>query len=39
MGDDTPQAIRAEAGTDDLEEAFLRLIRRDEGQDNERKAA
>ena len=30
MGDDTPQRIRAQAGTDDLEEAFLRLIRRDE---------
>jgi ABC-2 type transport system ATP-binding protein len=30
MGDDTPQAIRAEAGTEDLEEAFLRLIRRDQ---------
>src|SRR3954452_18672826 len=27
IGDDTPAAIRATAGTDDLEEAFLRLIR------------
>src|ERR1700754_1200186 len=27
VGDDTPAAIRARAGTDDLEEAFLRLIR------------
>ena len=27
VGDDTPAAIRAMAGTDDLEEAFLRLIR------------
>ncbi|MGK5684539.1 ABC transporter ATP-binding protein [Actinoplanes sp. URMC 104] len=27
IGDDTPSAIRATAGTDDLEEAFLRLIR------------
>ncbi|WP_127501386.1 ABC transporter ATP-binding protein [Actinoplanes solisilvae] len=27
IGDDTPPAIRAAAGTDDLEEAFLRLIR------------
>src|SRR3954469_14660573 len=27
IGDDTPAAIRAEAGTDDLDEAFLRLIR------------
>ncbi|MGX6604916.1 ABC transporter ATP-binding protein [Micromonosporaceae bacterium Da 78-11] len=27
IGDDTPAAIRAVAGTDDLEEAFLRLIR------------
>jgi ABC-2 type transport system ATP-binding protein len=27
IGDDTPAAIRAEAGTHDLEEAFLRLIR------------
>jgi len=27
VGDDTPAAIRAAAGTDDLEEAFLRLIR------------
>ena len=27
IGDDSPAAIRAAAGTDDLEEAFLRLIR------------
>jgi ABC-2 type transport system ATP-binding protein len=27
IGDDTPAGIRAAAGTDDLEEAFLRLIR------------
>ena len=27
IGDDTPGAIRTAAGTDDLEEAFLRLIR------------
>ena len=27
IGDDTPAAIRVSAGTDDLEEAFLRLIR------------
>jgi ABC-2 type transport system ATP-binding protein len=27
VGDDTPAAIRARAGTDDLDEAFLRLIR------------
>ena len=32
IGDDSPAAIRAAAGTDDLEEAFLRLIRdRQEG--------
>ncbi|MBL7256627.1 ABC transporter ATP-binding protein [Paractinoplanes lichenicola] len=30
IGDDTPAAIRASAGTDDLEEAFLRLIREQE---------
>ena len=30
MADSTPREIRAEAGTEDLEEAFLRLIRRDE---------
>ena len=30
IGDDTPAAIRAEAGTGDLEEAFLRLIRNQE---------
>jgi ABC-2 type transport system ATP-binding protein len=28
LADDTPAALRADAGTDDLEEAFLRLIRR-----------
>jgi ABC-2 type transport system ATP-binding protein len=27
IADDTPDAIRARAGTDDLDEAFLRLIR------------
>jgi ABC-2 type transport system ATP-binding protein len=31
IGDDTPAAIRAAARTDDLEEAFLRLIREHEG--------
>jgi ABC-2 type transport system ATP-binding protein len=31
IGDDTPAAIRSSAGTDDLEEAFLRLIREHEG--------
>jgi ABC-2 type transport system ATP-binding protein len=31
IGDDPPAAIRARAGTDDLEEAFLRLIREHEG--------
>jgi ABC-2 type transport system ATP-binding protein len=30
LADDTPAAIRAAAGTDDLEQAFLRLIRRDD---------
>ena len=30
IGDDTPAAIRAAAGSDDLEEAFLTLIRRRE---------
>jgi ABC-2 type transport system ATP-binding protein len=30
IGDDTPAAIRTEAGTEDLEDAFLRLIRRRE---------
>jgi ABC-2 type transport system ATP-binding protein len=30
IGDDTPAAIRRSAGTDDLEEAFLRLIREHE---------
>ena len=30
IGDGTPAAIRASAGTDDLEEAFLRLIREHE---------
>ncbi len=30
VGDDTPAAIRAMAGTEDLEDAFLRLIRRQE---------
>jgi ABC-2 type transport system ATP-binding protein len=32
IADDTPDAIRAAAGTDDLDEAFLRLIRRQESQ-------
>ena len=27
IADDTPDAVRAAAGTDDLDEAFLRLIR------------
>jgi ABC-2 type transport system ATP-binding protein len=31
IGDDTPDAIRTSADTDDLEEAFLRLIRDREG--------
>ncbi|MEV6599504.1 ABC transporter ATP-binding protein [Actinoplanes sp. NPDC051346] len=31
IGDDSPAAIRATAGTEDLEEAFLRLIRDREG--------
>jgi ABC-2 type transport system ATP-binding protein len=31
IGDDTPAAIRVAARTDDLEEAFLRLIREHEG--------
>jgi ABC-2 type transport system ATP-binding protein len=30
IADDTPTAVRADAGTDDLDEAFLRLIRREE---------
>jgi ABC-2 type transport system ATP-binding protein len=30
IGDDTPDAVRASAGTPDLEEAFLRLIRNQE---------
>ena len=33
IGDDTPAAIRASAGTDDLEEAFLRLIRAQPGNE------
>jgi ABC-2 type transport system ATP-binding protein len=33
IGDDTPAAIRASAGTDDLEEAFLRLIKAHGEQD------
>jgi ABC-2 type transport system ATP-binding protein len=32
IGDGTPAAIRASAGTGDLEEAFLRLIRENEGR-------
>jgi len=31
IGDDSPAAIRRAAGTDDLEEAFLRLIKEHEG--------
>jgi ABC-2 type transport system ATP-binding protein len=38
MGDDAPGAIRAAAGTDDLEEAFLRLIRADEKRAGETRA-
>src|SRR3954454_13568338 len=30
IGDDTPAAVRARAGTEDLDEAFLRLIREQE---------
>jgi ABC-2 type transport system ATP-binding protein len=30
IADDTPAAVRADAGTEDLEDAFLRLIRREE---------
>jgi ABC-2 type transport system ATP-binding protein len=30
IGDDTPAAIKATAGTDDLDEAFLRIIRQQE---------
>jgi ABC-2 type transport system ATP-binding protein len=30
IADDTPAAVRASAGTDDLETAFLRLIRQRE---------
>ncbi|MFI7304868.1 ABC transporter ATP-binding protein [Micromonospora aurantiaca] len=32
VADDTPAAVRAATGTDDLEEAFLRLIRDAEGE-------
>ncbi|MET7470544.1 ABC transporter ATP-binding protein [Micromonospora sp. NPDC005686] len=32
IADDTPAAVRAATGTDDLEEAFLRLIRDAEGE-------
>ncbi|MFI6757761.1 ABC transporter ATP-binding protein [Micromonospora sp. NPDC050417] len=35
IADDTPAAVRASAGTDDLEEAFLRLIRRNEASRTE----
>lgn len=35
IADDTPDAVRASAGTDDLEEAFLRLIRRTEAERGE----
>ncbi|GGJ80241.1 multidrug ABC transporter ATP-binding protein [Pilimelia anulata] len=34
IADDTPAAVRASAGTDDLDEAFLRLIRRGAGEEN-----
>jgi ABC-2 type transport system ATP-binding protein len=30
IGDDTPAAIKTTAGTDDLDEAFLRIIRQQE---------
>jgi ABC-2 type transport system ATP-binding protein len=30
IADDTPTAVKAEAGSDDLDEAFLRLIRAQE---------
>jgi ABC-2 type transport system ATP-binding protein len=32
IADDTPDAVRASAGTDDLDQAFLRLIRAQEGK-------
>lgn len=32
IADDTPAAVKDAAGTDDLDEAFLRLIRRQEGE-------
>jgi ABC-2 type transport system ATP-binding protein len=32
IADDTPAAVRGSADTDDLEEAFLRLIRREEAK-------
>jgi ABC-2 type transport system ATP-binding protein len=32
IADDTPDAVRGSADTDDLEEAFLRLIRREEAR-------
>jgi ABC-2 type transport system ATP-binding protein len=31
VADDTPDAVRAEAGTDDLEQAFLHIARGLEG--------
>jgi ABC-2 type transport system ATP-binding protein len=34
IADDTPDAIRAAAGTDDLDEAFLRLVRAQEADDD-----
>jgi ABC-2 type transport system ATP-binding protein len=34
IADDTPAAVRASAGTDDLDEAFLRLIRAQEESEN-----
>jgi ABC-2 type transport system ATP-binding protein len=38
IADETPQALRAAAGTDDLEEAFLWLIQRSEADDRRRPA-
>jgi ABC-2 type transport system ATP-binding protein len=35
VGDDTPDAIRAAASTDDLEEAFLRIIRDRTGREDQ----
>ena len=38
IADDTPDAVRAATGTDDLEEAFLRLIRADEASPTARRS-